>query len=343
MDVCADELYRALMTEFSHRVTVELARWPIPRRLSRLARSAGWMLDRMSTRYVDYPVGLLAQVPRFDAFHIVDHSYGHLALALPSARTGVFVHDLDAFANVSGRGSLPRRLFSYAALAGTRRCPLAFYSTVQVGRPLGGLVPDARLVHAPYGFSSEFRPSGPDHRPISEPYVLNVSADLPRKRMDLLLQVFASVRRRRPGLVLVQRGASIRQRWWTSVQRLGLEDAVVDAPRATTEELAGWYRGAEAVVLASDSEGFGLPLLEALACGTPVACTDIPAFREVGGNVPRYGARGNAESIAEAVLSALDDGRAPEVVAARVARSRGFSWIGHARTIVEAYEALVEA
>jgi glycosyltransferase involved in cell wall biosynthesis len=67
-----------------------------------------------------------------------------------------------------------------------------------------------------------------------------------------------------------------------------LRGYVEERSRASDEELAALLTGARALVLPSFAEGFGLPLAEALALGVPALCSDIAAFREVGGDVPDY-------------------------------------------------------
>ncbi|MEM1417036.1 MAG: glycosyltransferase [Myxococcota bacterium] len=173
------------------------------------------------------------------------------------------------------------------------------------------------------------------------PYVLHVGSDLPRKRIDVLLRAFAVLRRKRPELCLAQRGARPREAQAALVRELGLEDAIVDLPRLRRDELAAHYRGARAVLLSSDAEGFGLPVIEALACGAPVACTDIPAFREVGGPVVHRAPAGEPEALARAALDALATVDDVEVRAARSAWAARTSWEAHAARIARAYGELL--
>ena len=64
-------------------------------------------------------------------------------------------------------------------------------------------------------------------------------------------------------------------------------------PLLDRDELADLYRRAALVLLPSDREGFGLPVVEAMACGTPVVASDIPALREIGGDAAAYCAPGD--------------------------------------------------
>jgi alpha-1,3-rhamnosyl/mannosyltransferase len=100
------------------------------------------------------------------------------------------------------------------------------------------------------------------------------------------------------------------------------------------DDLVGLYRGAAALILPSRYEGFGLPVLEAMACGTPVVVSPDAALREVAGDVAVYAEDGD---YADAVRRALaeHDARA----AAGIERARLFSWAETARRTADAYRA----
>jgi alpha-1,3-rhamnosyl/mannosyltransferase len=100
----------------------------------------------------------------------------------------------------------------------------------------------------------------------------------------------------------------------------------------STPDLAGLYRGAAALVFPSRYEGFGLPALEAMACGAPVVAADEPALREVAGDAAVYAEDGD---FAAAVRRALDE--RDERVAAGLERAKLFSWAETARRTAEVY------
>jgi glycosyltransferase involved in cell wall biosynthesis len=120
--------------------------------------------------------------------------------------------------------------------------------------------------------------------------------------------------------------------------RLGLEDALVELGKQPTEVLVAMYRRARAVVLTSDAEGFGLPALEALACGAVVVASDIDAFREVGGEAVVFAQQGDAASfthVLESLLSGRMPAPSPELRAQTALR---YTWRAHADVIAAAYE-----
>jgi glycosyltransferase involved in cell wall biosynthesis len=240
---------------------------------------------------------------------------------------------------------------AWTTLKGLQRAAVVFHSTGAVREELlrHELVPPERLVHAPLGASPEYGPepapgdrSEEVLRPLGgRPYVLHVGSGIPRKRVDVLLDVLAALRRRHPTLRLVQQGAVLTGAQRAQVERLGLGDALLQPPRLERATLAGLYRRAQAVLVTSEAEGFGLPVIEALACGAPVVASDLPVLREVGGETVTYVPVGQIEAWAEAVHRTLESPGSEVERSRRVARGRSYSWEAHARRILQAYERLV--
>jgi glycosyltransferase involved in cell wall biosynthesis len=118
---------------------------------------------------------------------------------------------------------------------------------------------------------------------------------------------------------------------------------VVVLPKSSPRDvLAAVYRRASLVLQPSEAEGFGLPVVEALACGASVVASDIPALRETGGDAPVYRAVGDVSAWAEAALTLLDERRqlALSWVERRergLARARIYSWENHASQLAAIY------
>ncbi|MCP3144172.1 glycosyltransferase [Pyxidicoccus xibeiensis] len=354
MDLVGEALLDGLAA-FPTEVSAEAVRPAMPsvaRRLPRLgARNAAFNVDRLLTRFGLYPGHALRARGRHDAFHVVDHTYAQLVHALPAERTGVYCHDLDAFRSVLEPQREPRpawfRLMARAQLAGLERAALVFHSTQAVRSELlaRGVVDPARLVWAPYGVSPEYRPEpAPGDRsedvlaPLGgRPYLLHVGSAIPRKRLDVLFAIFAALRERHPDLQLVQQGGTLNAAQRAQVEALGIGPALLQPPRQERPTLSGLYRRASAVLVTSDAEGFGLPVIEALACGAPVVASDLPVVREVGEDGCTYCPVGDVPTWVETLDSLLTGRQPPPPREARLARAARFTWAAHARTVLEAY------
>jgi len=216
-----------------------------------------------------------------------------------------------------------------------------FHSTLAMGDRIRslGLVPADRLVHAPYGVAPEFAPdaAGPVELPVATapPFLLHVGNNIPRKRLDVLLDVFAELRRRGGELRLVQVGGPWPPALAGQLTRLGVGAFVTQMKGLSRGQLAELYRRAAAVLVTSEAEGFGLPVIEALACGTPVVASDLPTLREAGGAAATYCPVGDVGVWADAVTRTLADSGTTRDL--RLAQAAKFSWDEHARVIAEAY------
>lgn len=345
MDLCADQL----LAHLPAAVAAEDVAPPFRRALGRLpfGRRAGFNADRLLNRHVLLPRAVRRVARRFDFVHVADHSYAHVTAAAPPGRAGVYCHDLDAFRCRLEPEKEPRpwwfRRLARRTLAGLQRAAVVFHSTLGVRDQIlaRGLVDPARLVHAPYGTSAEFTPAaaGPVDTPVSldPPFLLHVGHNIPRKRIDVLLDVFAAVRDRVPGLRLVQVGGPWPAHAAGQISRLGIGAAVTQVRGLSREQLAELYRRAAAVLMPSDAEGFGLPVIEAMACGAVVVASDIPTLREAGGTAAVFRPVADVPAWADAVTRVLRDPTFAPPRDTRLSHAARFSWAEHARVIAETY------
>jgi glycosyltransferase involved in cell wall biosynthesis len=352
MDLVAEMLLRELQARHGDRVQAVRVCPPFRQRLGRLPwlgqRGAARNADRLLNRLWDYSRYLRRQAAAFDLFHVSDHSYAQLVHVLPAERTGVFCHDLDTFRCLLEPRSEPRpwwfRAMARHILRGLQKAAVVFYSTLPVREQIEkqGLVDPARLVHAPYGVAPEFASplAGEGDLPpgVRPPFLLHVGSCIPRKRIDVLLDVFARVRAHVPDLRLVQVGGQWTPAHSEQLARLGIEGAVAQLQGLDRRQLAACYRSAAVLLQPSEAEGFGLPVIEGLACGSRVVASDIPVLREVGGAAALYCRVGDVSGWQETVARLLTDAGASPTAEQRLAQARRFTWETHARTIVEAYQ-----
>ncbi len=204
-------------------------------------------------------------------------------------------------------------------------------------------------------------------RGLPEHFVLFVGTIEPRKNLTTLLEAYAAFRRdvrdqeignrksKIGNLHLVIGGAKgwFYEDVFARVEELGLEDQVMFPGYIPVSELPLWYNAAELFVYPSLYEGFGLPPLEAMACGTPVVTANTSSLPEVVGEAPGTGSQGHSagltvdpldvEGLAEAMRRALGDEALRQEMRKRgLQRAKGFSWTKTAQETVQVYQRAME-
>ncbi|RIK50561.1 MAG: glycosyltransferase family 1 protein [Chloroflexi bacterium] len=208
----------------------------------------------------------------------------------------------------------------------------------------------ARLHTIPNGVDARFTPADAAHvaafrraKGLPDRYWLYLGTLEPRKNLPLLLDAFA--RSRQSGedaaLHLVLAGG----RGWGDaaifdrVAALGLQDVVHFPGFVPDAELPDWYRAAAGFVYPSRFEGFGLPVLEAMACGTPVVCSAAPGVREVAGRAALHAPPEDVAAWAAALsLLAGQPALRAALRQAGLERAQGFTWRATAEQTLAVYE-----
>jgi glycosyltransferase involved in cell wall biosynthesis len=172
------------------------------------------------------------------------------------------------------------------------------------------------------------------------PFVLTFSAKRPHKNLRRLLDALALIpRERRPALVLPGYATPHEDELRRRVAELGIESDVRLAGWVPAEELEGLYRAAACFVFPSLYEGFGLPVLEAMARGVPVACSARASLEEVAGDAALLFDPERAESIAEAIETLLSDpSEAERLRSAGIEQAQRFNWSTTARETLASYQ-----
>jgi len=365
MNLVADMLLSGLRNGNSGGFEASRLRPPMRRRFTGAGGRRLFNADRLLNRFWDYPRWLRRRRDEFDLFHVVDHSYAQLVHQLPPERTVVTCHDLDTFRCVLEPEAEPRsplfKAMTRRVLEGFRRAARVACDSSATRDALvaHGLFTHERLAVIPNGVHPAFsrradaeadreaeRLLGP--RDTCAVELLHVGSTIARKRVDVLLKVFAEVRREFPRARLIRAGGDFTAEQCALAESLGVADSVVVLSYLSAEELAAVYRRAALVLLPSEREGFGLPVVEALACATPVVASDLSVLREVGAEAATYCAVGDVEAWAEAVATLIrererEPSRWNERQEAGARRASLFTWREYVARTVELYREVLSS
>ena len=171
-------------------------------------------------------------------------------------------------------------------------------------------------------------------------YLLYVGNRKPHKNLGRLLQAYSSVERKIPDLQLVIAGKKFEPRdEVTQFQEKNKLPGIIEIEEAADEELLNLYCGAEALVLPSLYEGFGLSPLEAMACGTPTAVSKVASLPEVVGDAGFYFDPSDVRDMAQVIYRVLTDQHLRQHLHEKgLARVRFFTWEKVARQTLEVYQ-----
>jgi glycosyltransferase involved in cell wall biosynthesis len=275
--------------------------------------------------------GRLRQAMRLDALDAVHYP---LTVVIPPAATrppaAVTVHDLqhELYPQFFSRSELAYRRVLYKQAVTSCRIVIAISEHARETLLVRYGLDPSRVVVIPLGVDHDRLTPGEEPEP-REPFLLYPANPWPHKNHARLYDAFARVRRNRPELRLVLTGTG---------HAVRLPDGVESRGRVPYEELIRLYRTASALVFPSLYEGFGLPPVEAMACGCPVASSNAASLPEVCGTAAELFDPLSPADIARAIEAVLAD---PEPYVERgIARARTFNWGSTARAHEDVYRRL---
>ena len=267
----------------------------------------------------------------------VMHCPLNVAPLFPGAPTVVTVHDIayERFPEHYPRGQ--RQYLSAMTRISTRRAKRVIAVSEATARDLVEVydVRRDRIDVIPNGVEHRFRPHAAEElaafklkNGLPEHFLLFVGTLQPRKNLDGLLRAYALIADRIDWPLVVIGGAG----WLYSpiqrlVKRLGIGNRVRFTGYVLPEDLPGWYAAAEIFVLPSHYEGFGLPVVEAMASGTPVITSSTSSLPEVAGGCAILANPSSPGAIAGAILKLAEEPeRRRELSGLGVRRAQQFTW-----------------
>jgi glycosyltransferase involved in cell wall biosynthesis len=173
---------------------------------------------------------------------------------------------------------------------------------------------------------------------IHPPYILYLGQWKAYKNVPVLIEAFKTVQRRFPAAQLVIAGDDPRHPEVRRAAAVLADGSIVLPGRLPESAVPDLYRGAAVLVLPSRAEGFGLPVIEAMACGVPVVCSDLPVLREIADGVAAFCDPASPDAFAEAIGKILDEPSSAERGQLGIERARSFTWERAAVETVAAYE-----
>jgi glycosyltransferase involved in cell wall biosynthesis len=312
----------------------------------------------------------------------VFHATNFVAPPTRRAATVVTIHDLTYLRfpeMVTDASARYRQLVPSALRRGAVVCTPTAAVATEVAAEYH--LPPDRLVVTPLGVDPSWRHATPPDpawlatHGLPDRYLLFVGNREPRKNLTTLLTAYrhllASTVVRggahpRPPSVAVENGPTAGEGagatpsttttgvpplvlvgppgWGATLDTAGLPPDAIRTPGYLPQgDLVQVVAGATALVVPSWYEGFGLPALEALACGTPVVASDLPALREVLGDQADLVPPGDPAALADALARTLDDPGDERRRAARRTRAAGFTWENCAQATLSAYRLALES
>ncbi len=257
-------------------------------------------------------------VGKLDVFHFSDWMY-------PAQHSGLrttTVYDLSPIHHPEWVAPLTRRMHGRKYANAARTSDLIFaiskFTAADVAETLA--VATERIAVAYPGVDERYTPDGPKAE-REGPYVLAVATLEPRKNLSMLAAAHALVRAQRPELELVVAGAPVH---WAQQELAG--EGVTALGFVADEQLPALYRGASVVAYPSLFEGFGIPVVEAMGCGTPVVASSHASLDESCGDAAVRADPTSAQALAAGIERALAERE--RLVPLGLEHAKRFTWRG---------------
>jgi glycosyltransferase involved in cell wall biosynthesis len=301
--------------------------------------------------HLGYPLSRLLRRQGVNVFHSFSPMVPRIT-ACPVVQT---IHDLAMELDPTVRGLAgarkERRLTRLGASNAARIVAVSMQTKGDIASIYGVAEEQIAVIHN--GINAVYQPEQDltvrqqlrDQFGVGGRYIFMVGSDIPRRNYGRVLDAMAGVWDIDPRVRLLFAG---RNEWsgtpiFAKAQAMGMLGRLIFVAGPTDAMLAQLYRDAALVCCASSFEGFGLSVLEGMACGTPVACSDMRSLREVAGNAAVYFVHDDVINISQTLSGVLDDGEYRRQLRARgVERAKRFTWGAAAAELLDVLEGVVQ-
>jgi glycosyltransferase involved in cell wall biosynthesis len=299
------------------------------------------------------PIPIEAIMGRVDLFHEPDFV---LPPTRPGTRTVLTVHDLTFIRDPESAFPRLRHYLNRVVPRSVARATHILADSLATQKDLTELfgTPPVKITVLYGGVDARFVPVLEPERltavraryGIGEgPFILGIGTIQPRKNYQRLIQAFANIKSQIPSLELVIVGSKgwMYDTIFSEVKRLGLESQVLFPGFVDDDDLPALYSAAEMLAYPSIYEGFGLPILEAMACGTPVVTSNTSSLPELAGNAALLVEPTDVGAIAAAMRRLWQDADLRHrLVADGSDQARKFTWEKAAMQLLRIYEQIGE-
>jgi len=355
MDVYADNLLAQLRLIRPDWEFIEISPQPWSNNAEDLWHS-GNPLRKYYERFWQHPRQVQKQ--QADIFHIIDHTNGHVAYWLKKQGKPVVItcHDLvqyvypEILRNQAKIPALSLAMWQYSVKGlkiAERAIAVSQHTATDLTRWLGV---DPQLVEVvPNGVSEEFRPLPvaevlqwrSQYAKSGEICLLNVGSSHQRKNLETVLQVMVTLLEQGKTARLWKLGADFTAEQQQFISDRHLSPYVNYLGKPSPEELVLFYNAADVLIAPSLYEGFGLTVLEAMACGLPTIVSNVSALPEVVGEAGIQVEPTDVEAIVKAISQLQDDPAYRQGFReAGLAQIKRFTWRMAAHKLVQIYEEL---